>query len=858
MKTRIALVLMIVSISLYGKEVPLETARTVAENFLILHISDQLKSSSSYELSLIQTPSHKAFGRSLKKSGSPGERLLYLFSINSDDGFIIISADDQAKPVLAYSLENEFNPDNVPENYQKWIEGYKKQIRYIKAHPHQVSDKTSQNWEQLKSGKSPGYTKSSSAVAPLLTTIWDQSPFVNDLCPYDETADERAVTGCVATAMAQIMNFWEYPVQGSGYHSYSHNLFGAVSANFGASTYDWEAMPDAVNAPSDAVATLMFHCGVSVEMDYSVESSGAYVISARSPIEHCSEYAFETYFAYDKSLRGVIRENYTTPAWMDLLKDEISNGRPIEYAGFGSGGGHAFVCDGFDDNDFFHFNWGWGGFYDGYFSIDALDPGGVGIGGGDGGFNSGHQAIIGIKPPSGESNYELTLYDSLSISENPLFYADPFIIYTDIANYGSETFSGDFSAAIFDKDYVFVEFAEVIEGNSLDGGFYNSFDFSSEGSLNFLPGDYYAGIYYRPIGENWMAVGDGAYSNLLEFKVYYSSDIELYSDFLISEGSSLEQHKAFTVSADILNDGAETFTGALAVDLYDMEGSFAQTVETRSGALLNAGYFYDDMVFTSGGLSVEPGTYLLALTHKADGGDWILSGSSYATNPIKVIVKAAPLSPDIYETNDSLEIAYVLTPNYVGHVASLDTEGSNTHTPSDNDFYKIELDAGYDYTISARAHDSYNSGNQEVYSNDVIWSYSLDDIWSDLYDDVMETDIAHSGAGELLFAVAPYFEGQTGTYLLDIQINRTEIVSSKPLDSNKLNIYPNPAKDILQVESSGIIDQVLIFDTRGRILNTVDCMSSKASLDISGLSEGIYFLHVKRANQSTIHKIVKQ
>ena len=859
MKIKFTLALLILTLSLFAKQVPVETARTVAENFLILNVSKQLKSNATFELALVQVPEYEAFSRSQKKSSDTGEQLLYLFSINHDEGFIIISADDDAIPVLAYSLENHFDPDHMPSNYQKWIEGYKKQIRYIKAHPEQVSDETGPSWELLIDGKSTGTTKSTSAVAPLLTTTWSQGSFYNDLCPYDTTAGERAVTGCVATAMAQIMKYWNYPEQGSGYHSYSHDLFGTVSANFGAGTYDWSSMNDAVSAPNDAVATLMFHCGVSVEMNYSVEGSGAYVISDRSPIEHCSEYALKTYFNYDNALHGVIRDNYTTSSWTDLLKTELDQGRPIEYVGYGSGGGHAFVCDGFNASDFFHFNWGWGGYYDGYFSIDALDPGGVGIGGGDGGFNSGHQAVIGIKPPSsGEAGYNLVLYDTLSISDNPMFYGDPFTIHTDIANYGTGTFSGDFSAAIFDKDYVFVEFAEIHESATLDGGYYNGFDFTNEGSLGFLPGVYYAGVYYRPTGENWMAVGDSLHSNLLEFSVFYTSDIELYSEFLISEGTSIEQHLPFTVTADILNEGHGTFTGTVSVDLYDMEGNYVQVVEEIGGASLDSGYYYNDLVFTSGGLSVEPGTYLLALTHKPTGGDWILSGSSYATNPIKVIVKAAPLNPDIYESNDSSEISYVLTPNYVDNVASITTDGSNTHTATDNDFYKIELDAGFDYTITARAHDSYNSGNQEVYSNDVIWSYSLDGLWSDLYDDVMEGNITHAGVGELLLGVSPYFEGQTGTYLLDIQISRTEIVSANPLENDLLNIYPNPATDLIQIESSGIIDRVEIYDAKGRMVQTMDTNATTVSTNISGLSQGVYLLHLTRENQTTVHKFVKQ
>jgi hypothetical protein len=222
----------------------------------------------------------------------------------------------------------------------------------------------------------------STAVSPLVQTKWDQSPYYNNLCPYDNSKGERTVTGCVATAMAQVMNYWEYPKKGTGFHSYNHSKYGTLNANFGSTTYDWANMPNELTSSSstvqkNAVATLMYHCGVSVDMDYNVSSeggSGAYVISSRSPVTHCTEYALKTYFGYKTSIQGVQKADYTTTNWKNLLKAELDASRPIVYAGFGDGG-HCFVCDGYDNNDYFHFNWGWGGLYDGYFALNALIPG---------------------------------------------------------------------------------------------------------------------------------------------------------------------------------------------------------------------------------------------------------------------------------------------------------------------------------------------------------------------------------------------------------------------------------------------------------------------------------------------------
>jgi hypothetical protein len=163
-------------------------------------------------------------------------------------------------------------------------------------------------------------------------------------------------------------------------------------------------MPDGVSssATGAAVATLMYHCGVSVNMNYKVASqggSGAYVIDAMSPNGTSAETALRTYFGYSQGLKGVIRASMTTANWISTLKNEIDNSRPVLYAGFGSGG-HAWVADGYDNNNFFHINWGWGNKSNGNFSVDAMNPGSLGAGGGTGGFNYNQHAIIGIQPPS--------------------------------------------------------------------------------------------------------------------------------------------------------------------------------------------------------------------------------------------------------------------------------------------------------------------------------------------------------------------------------------------------------------------------------------------------------------------------
>jgi hypothetical protein len=851
----------LLSLSIYGKEVPVDEAKKAAANFLITQTDFHFKGTNSLSLSPVLFSPATSFKSASTKSATRDD-LLYIFDINQDEGFIIVAGDDHAAPILGYSFEHSFNATNIPDNVRKWMEGYKNQVRYVRSNPEAASPQALEEWELLRSGKSLNATKSASAVEPLITTKWNQNPYFNALCPYDSEYGDYAVTGCAATAMAQIMKYWNYPESGSGYYSYSHDTYGVLSANFGATRYDWNAMPDMVNEVNLAVATLMYHCGVSIEMDYGVAAnggSGAYVISSHSPTENCVEYALKTYFDYDPSLKGLERSNYSTPEWIGLLKKELDEGRPVEYCGFGSGG-HAFVCDGYDSNDYFHFNWGWGGYNDGYYLVDALNPPGVGTGGGAGNYNYNQQALTGIRPPDSNIEYDLALYDDVSISEDPLFFYDPFTIHSDIGNYGTTTFSGDFCSAIFDADYNFIDYAEILVGYTLEGGMHytNGLDFDNPGSVGMLPGDYYAAVFYRSGDGNWKVVADGSYTNLLEFSVYYSSDIELYKDFSVSTGTTITQNEAFTITTDILNDAASTFTGDFSVELYDMEGAYAATVETLTGANLEAGYFYSDVVFSSTGVSIDPGTYLLALLHKPDGGQWTLSGSSYYSNPTKVIVKQAPLNPDIYEENDTEETPYLLAVNFTDNAARITTDGSNSHIGTDVDFYRIVLEEGFNYSVSARAHDSYNSGNQEVYSNDVLWAFRYREAWSEFYDDVRPDPINVYNGGEILFGVAPYFEGETGTYLLDISINRMDNLSVETKKRNEIDIYPNPAGKFVVIETSGIMDRIEIYDMKGRLLQTLPVHSTDKTVDMSQFSAGLYNFCIIQEGTASVHKIVKQ
>lgn len=326
---------------------------------------------------------------------STGFDQLYVIDMNDGAGFVIVPADDCAYPILAYSYARNIN--NGMEMHpvvRYWLGQYEREIAYCSQHPEEYPCQFPEMWQQLVSGTWQQPKSAGSAVTPMLTTTWNQSPYYNSYCPSGTPA------GCSAIATAQVMKYWNYPERGTGSHSYHTWTYGELSANFGNTTYDWANMPDALTSSStpiqvDAVATLCYHVGVSMNMDYGTSGSGAATVGPYNS----AQAALVNYFGYRNTLRGVYKRSYSNANWVALMKDEMDAGRPVIYAGYDNSAGHAFVFDGYNSMDMFHVNWGWGGSYDGYYSIGVLNPSGGGIGSNSSNsFNTDNSAIIGIEP----------------------------------------------------------------------------------------------------------------------------------------------------------------------------------------------------------------------------------------------------------------------------------------------------------------------------------------------------------------------------------------------------------------------------------------------------------------------------
>ena len=302
-----------------------------------------------------------------------GQTAFYVFAVQPK-GFVIVSADDRAKPILGYSTESNFT-ETLPDGLMTFFDNYKAGFSQMFANNDGRTSKAVADWECLAATGKLSVKKTNRSVAPLLTSIWNQTDLYNNMAPEDPSSvyGGHCKSGCVANAMSQIMRYWEWPRSGTGSYGYNANSYygnyGWQEANFAEAVYRFELMPDFLDFASpqyevDATALLEYHAGVSVDMGYGPNASGAYSEDVGP--------AMRNHFKFSDDLFHTYRNNQTSPTWEDDLRANLDAGMPLYYASSGPDGAHAYVLDGYDDNDFFHLNWGWAGFDNGYYAIDGF------------------------------------------------------------------------------------------------------------------------------------------------------------------------------------------------------------------------------------------------------------------------------------------------------------------------------------------------------------------------------------------------------------------------------------------------------------------------------------------------------
>jgi len=294
------------------------------------------------------------------------------YAINLHKGFVLISAAKNTYPVLAYGFDGKFVQPGETSNTAAWLGQYERQIAAAIQNKSQASDATKATWEKYLD---PDFFKNNPTnnirtVEPMLVSKWDQGLYYNAACPADPGGvGGHCVTGCVATALGQLVYYFRFPQSGTGYYSYDDPNYGTIAADFGAANYDYEQMMNELSDPNPEVAELIFHLGVACDMVYGPQSSGMY--------NHKAAYALKSFFRYSPETQYIYRDS-TNMNWDSLMIAHLDLKIPMYYAGWSvpNINGHAFIVDGYQDEHFYHFNWGWGGSNDGYFYTEELSPGG--------------------------------------------------------------------------------------------------------------------------------------------------------------------------------------------------------------------------------------------------------------------------------------------------------------------------------------------------------------------------------------------------------------------------------------------------------------------------------------------------
>ena len=383
--TILLLASLLFSVSLSAKQRTFAEARIIAE-----------RQATTLGVALTSTAVETA--RRLNASAQHGgQPAYYVFPYGENKGFVIVSGDDLMPDIVAYSSQGSYDPTCLPDGYKDFLAQYAQMIEALQQGDPVVTQLVAESRAQ-RAAKA-----SRAKVSPLLGgRKWNQYAPFNDQCPMD--GSQRSLTGCVATALAQVFAYWRHPTAlKADIPAYTTNTKGiSVPAISAGEPYDWDNMLDEYvsgqynQTQADAVAQLMLHCGAALQMDYTSSSSGTSIYTSR----------LAKYFGYDsQTMQEVRRADYTLSDWMDLLDAELSAKRPILYRGQSSTTGHQFVCDGADGDGLYHINWGWGGHNDGYYDITLLNPGtgGAGSGTGTDGYSQECAAVIGIQPGSGDA-----------------------------------------------------------------------------------------------------------------------------------------------------------------------------------------------------------------------------------------------------------------------------------------------------------------------------------------------------------------------------------------------------------------------------------------------------------------------
>lgn len=792
---------------------------------------------------------------------------IYMFNVSDDAGFIIVSGDDRTIPILAYSNEGKLDPTNIPDNLKYWLSTYKQGILEIQQLPDELfPSMKSGGMRELSGGdindvnkvtranvSNVSESEFSDAVLPLLGSImWNQSAPYNLKCPMVNSTTQ-AVTGCVATGMAQVMKYFNYPAVGTGTNSYlAKDLNINLSLDFSLQNFDWSNMlgkysSTSTNIQKEAVAQLMYSCGVSVGMNYGKTSSAASINIPK---------ALVNYFNYDGNAQYLSRDYYKLSEWTNYIKTELNAGRPVLYAGASSTGAHLFVCDGYDDKDYYHFNWGWGGSSNGYFAITVLNPSDQGIGGTAGGYNVSQSISIGIQKPTFSSVPSFVIneddfYGKTGMGLDRNTVCDMYL--SKIFNKGINAFTGKVGIGIYKEDQL-IQVLTSMDVNNLR----SNYGWSSLKLNITLPGTLANGsyriypVYKSSLESGWnkirQKVGTQNYVDL-EMDDFSMNLFKTRSEFpklekdTLLHASNYYREQNGWVGVKVKNFGGEYNSIVTLLIKSDSSNNAVQVLSTQPLVVPEGDSTYFEL---SGNVTVPVGKYhVLVLTDSLNNRS--ANSTNFVLGSFPVEVRTAPAGVPNLQLIEKIHFDDPV--NIYKNNVVLKTRITNTNGLFNNQITARIYDLSGSKIVATLGQQLLCLEKDNV--QDLIFRGSLD-----LEPGNYLVALYYMDSSSKWKEIQPAASGFSYFTLKD------QLSGITDLNEEHLKIYPVPARELLNLDISGKLDSWQIMDMTGRILMQTGQQELNGSgnnylFDISVLKSGYYILKISMNGQNFSSSFVK-
>ncbi len=740
-----------------------------------------------------------------------GIPVAYVFNIDTV-GFVIVGARMDETPIVGYSLNGAFDISRIPSNLKGWLANYVDDIYAIRHCSsksvviQKYQAECQKQWKALADG-SYGQGGPSKGVNALVASTWDQGYGYNNLCPVYPSGysgmngNGRSCTGCVATAMAQIIRYHRYPSTGYASKSYTHGTYGMLSAQFDSANYNYDNMPNSVSyyssaAQKQAVSLLCYHCGIAVEMDYEgpnhTTGSGAHSENVPQALKH---------FGYTNSYYKSKSPN--TTLWDSLLKNDINNSLPVYYSGSNSEGGHAFICDGYRDNGTYHFNFGWSGYGDGYYTVSDAN-----------GFSSSQGAVFNIFP-SNFGPFRDRIYIDAEASGHGSSWSDA---YPDIEPALQ-------ICGLYKRGTIWVKNG-VYYGNTATGrAFSMQKNVKVYGGFNGTE----ESLDDRDLA-NANTVMSGDNKRMVVYADYEATNSALYNmivaDGRASTGSGITIKKGIRVESCTFENNTSTAGDGAAVDV-EINNLYNCIVRNNvgGGVHLSNSKIYNSLIVHNDGYGIW------AQSGTVDGCDVVCNSGVGINNRNNTTIRNCIVwrnDSSLYD--NSIQYVKFSAIEGFGDIDSMSNIGISRTNRSDvmNSPFFIDPDTIIgpsdnmgDWRLSSLS-PLVDAGDTLRY---VSYEYDLD-------------GNARTRAGRT----------DIGCYEHDPYVD-----IDRPAESSVVKIYPNPAGHTLNVESAA--GMAYIYDAMGRCIMTVELPDGHISVDISRLPQGLYLL---RTSHGAMAKIIKQ